>query len=67
MGRFDLWSILQGQMTIAKLENACYLFIIVLLDVKLTYRLSWGGHGGRVVTPLRPGFDPRHGLKWESW
>ena len=25
--------------------------------------------GGRVVIlpPLRPGFDPRHGLKWDSW
>ena len=29
------------------------------------------GHGGRVVTLSPPtseaGFDPHHGLKWESW
>ena len=45
--RFHLGPLLQGQTGIAKLKKmliSCFLLVLEIFDVKLTYRKSWAGN-----------------------
>ena len=42
--RFDLGSLLQGQMRIPKLKSAHLLLVLEVCNVKPTYRKSWAGN-----------------------